>query len=225
MRLDFSLQNLADTDALARALAAVLERGDALALSGDLGAGKTTLVRAIAAARGINPGLVSSPTFVIVNEYPGGADDTPLVHVDAFRLTSAEDLDALGWDRLADGSSILLIEWAERISDALFAANTAALALRPTGEHSRAATLECPSAWADRDAFEDLRALAADGLDARLTPREPTTCPTTGRPVPADSPTWPFANEQARMADLYKWFSGQHQVSRPIEQRDLDEMD
>ena len=53
--------------------------------------------------------------------------------------------------------------------------------------------------------------------------REATTCPTTGRPVPADSPTWPFATEQARMADLYKWFTGQHAISRSVEESDLEE--
>ncbi|VAX42296.1 tRNA threonylcarbamoyladenosine biosynthesis protein TsaE, partial [hydrothermal vent metagenome] len=94
MHLDFASNSLAETDALGCALAGILQPGDTLALLGDLGTGKTTLVRAIATARGIDPALVSSPTFVIVNEYPSPRQtDPPLVHVDAYRLTSADDLD------------------------------------------------------------------------------------------------------------------------------------
>jgi tRNA threonylcarbamoyladenosine biosynthesis protein TsaE len=217
MRLDFVLNSLADTAALGRALAGVLAAGDTVALEGDLGAGKTTLVRTIAEARGIDPGLVSSPTFVIVNEYPAPREDEPmLVHVDAYRLTSADDLDPLGWDRLADGTTVLLIEWAERIAEALPRETTARLSIVATGEDSRTIVLEAPESWGGRDAISQLRALA-------LPARTPTTCPVTGRTVPADSPTWPFATEQARMADLYKWFSGQHSVSRSVEESDLEE--
>lgn len=216
MRLDFDLRSLADTDALGRALAAVLVAGDTVALEGDLGAGKTTLVRTIAVARGIDAGVVSSPTFVIVNEYPAPREGEPvLVHVDAYRLTSADDLDPLGWDRLVDGSSVVLIEWAERIAEALPPETTARLTIRATGEQSRAITLEAPEAWRGRGTMDQLHSLA---LPARVA----TTCPVTGRPVPADSPTWPFVNDQARMADLYKWFSGQHSVSRAAEEGDLE---
>lgn len=217
MRLDFELNSLEDTEALGGALAAVLAAGDVVALEGDLGAGKTTLVRAIAVARGIDAGMVSSPTFVIVNEYPGArSGDAPLVHVDAYRLTSADDLDALGWDQLADGSGVLLIEWAERIAESLPPETTARLSIGATGEESRAVSLEAPESWRGRGSFGALEALP-------LAAREATTCPVTGRPVPGDSPTWPFFNEQARMADLYKWFSGQHLMSRALEESDLEE--
>jgi endogenous inhibitor of DNA gyrase (YacG/DUF329 family) len=53
--------------------------------------------------------------------------------------------------------------------------------------------------------------------------RAATTCPVTGQRVAPDCPTWPFANERARMADLHKWFSGQHVISRPLEQADLEQ--
>lgn len=219
MRLAFDLPDLDATDALGHALGSLLRAGDTLALSGDLGAGKTTLARSIARARGIDPALVSSPTFVIVNQYPAARPgDAPVVHADAYRLASPDDLESLGWDRLADGHALLLVEWPERIADALDPRRTATLRLAATGRNARNATLECPDAWADREAFSALHALAA-----APPPRAPTTCPVTGRPVPADAPTWPFADEQARMADLYRWFSGQHQISRPIEQRDIEE--
>ncbi|MBK7403810.1 MAG: tRNA (adenosine(37)-N6)-threonylcarbamoyltransferase complex ATPase subunit type 1 TsaE [Phycisphaerales bacterium] len=217
MRLDFTLQSLADTRALGEALARLLGPGDVLSLTGDLGAGKTTLTREIALARGVDPGMVSSPTFVIVNEYPTPTGP-PVVHVDAYRLTSAEDLDALGWDRLADGGSVLVIEWAERIGEALPQERTARLTIASTGEASRSVSLEAPEAWASRPAISGLRDLA-------LPARQATRCPVTGRRVPGDSPTWPFASEQARMADLYRWFSGQYEMSRPVEESDLEEGD
>ncbi len=219
MRLHFDLDTLDDTAALGCALAGLLRAGDTLALQGDLGAGKTTLARAIAQARGVDPSLISSPTYVIVNEYPPAREGDPLVvHVDAYRLTSAEDLDPLGWDRLADGTAVLLIEWAERIADALPPEHTATLRLRATAESARAAELDCPEAWESRSPFAALRELA-------LPVRTPTTCPVTGQHVPADSPSWPFASDRARMADLYKWFSGQHEISRPMDERDLDEVE
>jgi len=217
MRLDFELNSLTDTAALGAALALVLEAGDVLALEGDLGAGKTTLVRSIARARSIDPALVTSPTFVIVNEYePARPGDAPLVHVDAYRLTSTDDLEPLGWDRLADGAAVLLIEWAERIAPALPRDLTARLTIRATGEESRAVSLEAPDEWSARASIGPLRSLA-------LPTREPATCPITGRRVPADSPTWPFADERARMADLYRWFSGQYGMSRGVEESDMEE--
>ena len=215
MRLDFELASLADTDSLGAAVAPLLEAGDVLALEGELGSGKTALVRAIAVARGVDPALISSPTFVIVNEYPV-AGGTPLAHVDAYRLSSRDDLDPLGWDRLGDGSCVLLVEWAGRIADALPPERTARLALRATGEASRHATLDVPESWARRPVLDALRVLA-------IPARAPTTCPVTGKPVPSDSLTWPFADERARMADLYRWFSGSYNLSRPIEGRDVDE--
>ena len=251
MHLSWTLSSLDSTDALGAALAGQLRAGDVLALHGELGAGKTTLVRAIAQAVGVNPALVSSPTFVIVNEYPvetcrgvggvGGDDPTDsgtnrpakLVHVDAYRLTSPEDLDALGWDQLDDGSSVLLIEWAQRITDALDPIRTAHLTLTHTDTQTRKAKLQLPDAWTTRPGFNTLTQLlthAGLGINpaekddsAHAAPRTETICPVTGAHVPAESPTWPFVSEQARMADLYKWFSGQHAISRPIEQTDLEE--
>lgn len=117
-----SLPDLAATGAFADRLARAVLPGDVLALSGELGAGKTTLVRALARAMGIDPALVSSPTFVLVNEYehPAGPD---LIHIDAYRLHSPEELDTLGWDRIAEalgaGRAIAAVEWPERIAASL----------------------------------------------------------------------------------------------------------
>ncbi|MEO1129736.1 MAG: tRNA (adenosine(37)-N6)-threonylcarbamoyltransferase complex ATPase subunit type 1 TsaE [Planctomycetota bacterium] len=102
---------------LASAFASCLRPGDVLALHGDLGAGKTRFVRGLAVGLGLDPADVSSPTFVIVNEY--ASSSAPLIHIDAYRLEHQEDLDALGWDRIFDGTCIVAIEWAERLADHL----------------------------------------------------------------------------------------------------------
>ncbi|HRQ71862.1 MAG TPA: tRNA (adenosine(37)-N6)-threonylcarbamoyltransferase complex ATPase subunit type 1 TsaE [Phycisphaerales bacterium] len=213
MHAEIELRTLDDTAALGRALAGALRAGDALALRGELGAGKTTLVRAIAEARGIDPALVSSPTFVMVNEYPPPAPgEPPIVHVDAYRLRGEDDLDALGWDRLADGSAVLIVEWADRIAHALPPHRTAWVTLAVTGESSRRADIEAPGSWAERA-----------GIPWVGTPDcapTATVCPITGRSVPADAPTWPFADERARMADFYRWMSGQYAIERKPAEED-----
>lgn len=213
MRAEIELRTINDTAALGRALAGALRAGDTLALRGQLGAGKTTLVRAIAEARGIDPALVTSPTFVMVNEYPAASPGEPhIVHVDAYRLAGEDDLDALGWDRLADGSSVLIVEWADRIASALPTPRTAWVTLDITGESSRRATVEAPDSWAQR--------AGAAWIGSTPDARTATVCPITGRPVPADSPTWPFADERARMADLYRWMSGQYAIEGEAAEED-----
>lgn len=194
----------ADTARLGRALGGVLRAGDVVGMTGPLGAGKTTLVRAVAEGAGIDPAFVSSPTFVMVNEYEAerGPD---LVHVDAYRLTGPEDLDALGWDRLTDGACIVLIEWADRIIEALPGA-TAWIDIDIIGEHGRSIALRLPDAWATRPGFESLR--------------PPTVCPVTGRPVDSGSPTYPFADERAKLADLHRWFSGSYTIGRELTEED-----
>lgn len=89
-----------------------LQAGDVICLQGDLGAGKTTFVQGVAQGWG-SLDSVSSPTFIIVNEY-GRADSSRLFHMDAYRLDSALEAEQLDLDSmLADGA--LLIEWPERI--------------------------------------------------------------------------------------------------------------
>lgn len=112
----------ADTQALGRALGRALRAGDVVALSGDLGAGKTTFTQGIAAGMGITA-RVNSPTFTLVAEYhsPGGP---PLVHVDSYRLgdeprSAAREAAAFGFEELFDGWNIVVIEWAERLQTLL----------------------------------------------------------------------------------------------------------
>jgi tRNA threonylcarbamoyladenosine biosynthesis protein TsaE len=95
----------AETDAIGRRIADVLRPGDVLLIDGALGAGKTRLVRAIAAGLGLDPHAPSSPTFVLVHVYRrAGAPPHPgapeLVHIDAYRLRGGQDLESLGLDAL-----------------------------------------------------------------------------------------------------------------------------
>lgn len=207
------LRELADesmTRAMARGFAALLRPGDRVALHGDLGAGKTTFVRHLAQSLGVPENLVSSPTFVLVNQYPlpTGAE---LVHADFYRLTSAEDLEPIGWDRLLHAQSIVLAEWPDRVPGTLGPAELLArVELVATGRESRRITLAIPAAWADRPQA------------ALLRDRPPVLCRVTGRPVAPTDPAYPFADEKARLADLGRWMTGDYTISREITERDLD---
>ena len=94
-------------------LAAIVRGGDAIALIGDLGAGKTTLVTGLVAALG--GGTAVSPTFALVNEYPGGR--LVVWHVDLYRLERAAELAELGLDDvIGDPRGICVVEWADRFA-------------------------------------------------------------------------------------------------------------
>ena len=119
------------TVALGRAVGSCCVAEDVVALEGELGAGKTQFARGLAEGLGLDPRQVSSPTFVIMQEYTPGsaavgkvsaAGVEALIHIDAYRLRSAEDLASIGWE--GDGASlregaVLAIEWASLLGDAL----------------------------------------------------------------------------------------------------------
>lgn len=88
-----------------------------LSLEGALGAGKTCFVQGLAAGCGVDPAQVSSPTFTLVHEYPGGR--LPLVHFDLYRLESAQELVPLGFEDYLHGPGICAIEWGDKFPEAL----------------------------------------------------------------------------------------------------------
>lgn len=93
-------------------LAKTLPAGAVVALIGDLGAGKTTLTKGIAAGLGIEPEQVTSPTFAIIQEYSGGR--LPLYHFDVYRISGSEDeLLELGYEEYFYGDGVTVVEWAD----------------------------------------------------------------------------------------------------------------
>lgn len=105
------------TRAYGRALAAVLRAGDLVLLTGPLGAGKTTLAQGVGAGLGVR-GQVASPTFIIARVHPSLVGGPALVHVDAYRLGSLEELDALDLDAGLE-ESVTLVEWGEGLAERL----------------------------------------------------------------------------------------------------------
>ncbi len=105
-----------ETATVARELAALVQAGDVILLSGNLGAGKTAFVRGLAAGLGIDPEEVSSPTFTLVHEYRGGR--LTLYHADLYRLDRVATED-LGLEEMGVADGVLAIEWPDRLSHAL----------------------------------------------------------------------------------------------------------
>lgn len=131
------------TRMLGEALAANLRAGDVLALSGELGAGKTCLVQGI--GRGLGVGAnITSPTFVLVKQHEGGR--LPLVHVDVYRLDQLSDVEGLGDDVLGP-SVVTVIEWGDTV-DALLPPTRLLVDLElGDGEDQRAITIRGSSHW------------------------------------------------------------------------------
>jgi tRNA threonylcarbamoyladenosine biosynthesis protein TsaE len=125
----------AETESVARALAARTAAGTRLHLYGDLGAGKTVFVRGLADGLGIDPDEVSSPTFTLIQEYRGRL---PLYHADLYRLAPA-DVPDLGLEAIA-ADGVLAVEWAERLPEQ----DPAAIRIRleDLGDSERRITIE-----------------------------------------------------------------------------------
>jgi len=96
---------------LGKAIGEILCPGDVVALVGELGVGKTTLVQGIALGMGISE-AITSPTFTLIKEYSGRLD---LYHIDVYRLDDPEEILYLGLDELLSGEGVIVLEWADRI--------------------------------------------------------------------------------------------------------------
>jgi tRNA threonylcarbamoyladenosine biosynthesis protein TsaE len=127
---------------LGRALGAVAEAGDLICMWGDLGAGKTHIAKAIGAGLGVTE-TITSPSFVLMAEYEGRL---PLFHIDPYRLVSAGDALAGGLIDERQATGVTLVEWPERLGDAL---PVDRLDVRIDGTGDEARTIEL-IAWTDR---------------------------------------------------------------------------
>lgn len=125
------------TISLGMRLGEQLQPGDLLLLQGDLGSGKTHLVKGIAQGLGADA-LVTSPSFVLINEYPAGPrwPGLRIYHIDLYRLQHPAELQGIGIEEIWSGQDICLIEWPERAADALPAAHLTVV-LRYVGENGR----------------------------------------------------------------------------------------
>jgi tRNA threonylcarbamoyladenosine biosynthesis protein TsaE len=112
----FEATSEADTDRFGAALAAVLSPGTTIALTGTLGAGKTRLVQAIAAALGVPREEVVSPTFVLCQRYQGSRT---IYHLDAYRLKDDDEFRELGPEEFFESDGLTIIEWADKVADCL----------------------------------------------------------------------------------------------------------
>lgn len=108
------IRNELDTREFGKELAKKLKPGDVVALIGDLGTGKTTLTKSIAEGLGIT-GMITSPTFTIVQEYTEGR--LPLYHFDVYRLNGPEEMYELGYEEYFFGQGVCVVEWADQIME------------------------------------------------------------------------------------------------------------
>jgi len=198
------------TRAVGKAVAEICRVGDVVALAGELGAGKTVFVRGLAEALGADPRAVSSPTFVLMQEY---AAAPPMLHIDAYRIESLAELETTGWTEALAGESISVIEWAERIAGEL-PRDRLVVRLSHVGENERSVELIGLGGWAERlgslRRLHGERALAAE-------PDAAGVCPVCGKATPTDSPSPPFCSSRCKTIDLGRWMSGAYRLCRDID--------
>lgn len=111
----YEVYDIDGTKKIALDFAKQLKGGDVICMYGDLGAGKTEFVRALARGLGIDD-YITSPTFTILNEYSG---DINLYHFDVYRIADSDEMYEIGYDEYIDGDGVCVIEWAELIEDIL----------------------------------------------------------------------------------------------------------
>lgn len=131
MRLELGAPTVEDTRAIGAALAQLLQPGDAVALTGELGAGKTTFVQGVARGLGVT-GTVGSPTFTLVREYHGRLT---VQHADVYRLDRVQDVLDLGFEEMTD-DAVLIVEWGDAV-EGLLPAEHLSIELTVPGEDER----------------------------------------------------------------------------------------
>ncbi len=128
------LPTAADTRAFGAALGSLLRAGDLVVLTGDLGAGKTTLTQGLAEGLGVR-GPVTSPTFVIAREHPSLVGGPSLVHVDAYRLGGEAELDDLDLDASLE-EAVTVVEWGAGVADHLSPSRLEVVLTRPDDDEA-----------------------------------------------------------------------------------------
>lgn len=155
-----------DTRAFGVGLGGLLRAGDVVVLTGDLGAGKTTLTQGLADGLGVR-GPITSPTFVIAREHPSLVGGPSLVHVDAYRLGGEAELDDLDLDAALE-EAVTVVEWGAGLADHLSASRLEVVLSRP--EHDEADQTRRVSLVGHGPRWRDGERLAPLGSDAPGTP-------------------------------------------------------
>jgi tRNA threonylcarbamoyladenosine biosynthesis protein TsaE len=128
-----------ETIELGRRIGSQLRGGEVISLIGDLGTGKTHLVKGIAAGVGASEAQpVTSPTFVLVNEYSGRLD---IFHIDAYRLQRERDFEMLGFYDFLSPNSVVIIEWADKVASVLAGLSCIEITIRHAGSDARTITI------------------------------------------------------------------------------------
>ena len=136
MDFDIISNSAEETIEIGRKIGERLKGGEVIGIYGTLGSGKTHLIKGIAAGTGAEESRrVTSPTFVIVNEYKGRLD---VYHIDAYRLDTIAEFEALGFDDFCYAQSAVVIEWADKIEESLRGVNYIRIELSHCGEKQRA---------------------------------------------------------------------------------------
>ncbi len=134
----FVSESPAATIGFGEKIGACLEGGEVVCLIGQLGSGKTHLIKGIARGVGFSDSdEVKSPTFVLVNEYVGAGMGLDVYHIDAYRLDSVDEFEMLGFDDLCHEGSVVLIEWADKVLEALKDVDHITIKLSHVSENSR----------------------------------------------------------------------------------------
>jgi len=137
--MTYDSDSVGQTEAIAAELARSLAAGVCVALRGELGAGKTQFVRGLVGGLGGPARAVSSPTFVLLNVYPGGR--LTVYHLDAYRATGPGDFEAIGFPELLEQGGIVVVEWPERVAE-LIPADHVSVRIEVIDERSRRITIE-----------------------------------------------------------------------------------
>ncbi|MCP3981987.1 MAG: tRNA (adenosine(37)-N6)-threonylcarbamoyltransferase complex ATPase subunit type 1 TsaE [bacterium] len=127
---------------LGRTLARMLRGSELILLEGDLGLGKTVLARGIAVGLGVAEADVSSPSFLLIQEYRGGR--LPLFHADLYRLQSGDEIATLGLEEIVDAGAVLVVEWGERLP-LRYKRDAIQVKLHDLGEGTRRIELRMPA--------------------------------------------------------------------------------
>ena len=136
--VEITTHSAAETIDLGMKIGTSLKGGEVFALIGNLGTGKTHLIKGIALGlEAHDSDQVSSPTFVLVNEYFGRAGLIHIYHIDAYRMESVAEFQALGFDEYCRPDSVVLVEWADKVSDAVNAFDPIQIHLSHVSETQR----------------------------------------------------------------------------------------